>query len=141
MTNEVKFEVCPLWDTTSAELLLNNSKLAKKIKDFRDFKKQNPIAAFGGSDTMFTSRGPIAQAIGERARHAHLTQDISIVYSVSGKNPTSIKLYGLFRHKDIGTGDPPKIRKQQSAALLMKNLTWNDDVTENKKRRAHDRRK
>jgi hypothetical protein len=141
MANEVKFEVCPLWNTTAAELLPNNKKLAEKIKAFRDFKKQNPIAAFGGSDTMFVGAGPIAKALGERARHAHLTQDICIVYSVSGKNPTVIKLYGLFRHKDIGTGDTPNIRKQQSAADRMKDQTWNDSVLEGKKRKSYARKK
>jgi len=141
MATEVKFQVCPLWNSTAAELLLNNKKLAQKIKDFRDFKSQNPIAAFGGSDSMFNGEGPIGKALGERAKHAHLTQDICIVYSISGRNPTVIKLYGLFRHKDIGTGDTPNIRKQQSAADKMKDQPWTDSVLESKKRRVYARKK
>ena len=90
MPNVVKFQVCPLWSETAAMLLSNDRKLAEKIKSFRDFKKQNPIAAFGASDYMFHGEGPIAKALGERARHAHLTQDICIVYSLSGRDPTII---------------------------------------------------
>jgi len=139
--SKVKFQICPLWNETAAVLLLNNKKLAERIKLFREVKAANPTARFGGSDSMFNGKAPIAKALSERAWHAHLTQDISIVYSVSSRDPTIIKLYGIFRHKDLGTGDTDNIRKQQSVADRMKGQTWNDSVLENKKRRAYVRKK
>jgi hypothetical protein len=51
-----------------------------------------------------------------KARKAHLSSDMSIVYELSGRNPTTIKLYGVFTHAQLGTGQPPNIKIQQNMA-------------------------
>ena len=88
-------------------------------KLFINFKKQEPTKQFGKHDTMLgVSASPYA---GLNLRHAHLTGDLSIVYNISGKNPTSIKLYGIFGHDDLGTGTPMKMKNMQNMASKFSN--------------------
>ena len=107
-----------LFDDTLAEKIRKGGpKLAARFNAFLDSKRQNPLQPFGSSDTAFTGNAPLGKAIpNETLMHAHLTRDISVVYSLSGKDPRVLKLYGLFTHSDLGTGDTPNIRKQQSMA-------------------------
>jgi hypothetical protein len=68
------------------------------------------------------SAGPIAQAV-PKIRHVHITQDISLFYTIEGRNPTVIKLYGLFTHAESGTSNTAKIKQQKSFAQRLKNIT------------------
>ena len=42
-------------------------------------------------------------------------------YSVDGRDPTVIKLYGVFDHKQSGTGTPSNINRQKNLAKQLGN--------------------
>jgi len=116
----VVFSEGPLWMESVVSARKDTINILQKIKEFMDYKSQNPLALFGGKDTPLAgvSGSPYSKYL-PKARKAHLTPDISIIYELSGKNPTTIKLLGVFTHADLGTGMPAnKKRSEQMAKRL-----------------------
>lgn len=97
--------------------------IQEKFKKFVQFKSKNPTAQFGASDKPFVGKGSFGRML-PGLMHAHLNSDVSIVYKVSGTNPTTIYLYGFYSHSELGTGTPPNLNKQQSAAQKFSNTTF-----------------
>lgn len=87
--------------------------MAKKFEEFRAAKSAQPIQPWGANDKPMKSGGLFSNEV-PGIRKAHLTHDISVVYTVSGAAPTVIRLYGLFDHDDLGVGSPPNINRQKS---------------------------
>ena len=106
--------ICPLFIES-----YRNRKGIKGVKEaliaFVMAKNANPTAKVGKDDKPFVDTIP--------ANHAKLTSDVSIVYTLTGNNPRELKLFGVFTHDDIGTGQPRNMRKQQSFATKMGNQT------------------
>lgn len=96
----------------------NKQNVAKRLEEFIRFKQANPTQQFGSSDTQFIGRGPLAQAV-PKLRHAHLNIDISVFYTIEGRNPTVLKIYGVFSHSESGTGNSPNIKKQKNLAGVL----------------------
>ena len=95
----------------------------KKLLDrFIEFKKNTPLERYGASDTHFIGTGPLAKAI-PKLRHAHLTQDTSVFYTLEGRDPIVLKIYGVFNHKESGTSTPPNVKKQKQLANILKQQT------------------
>ena len=111
----VVFEEGPLWIESVVAASKDTANILQKIKEFKTFKEQNPLAPFGAGDKGFASSGIYKQYL-PKAFKAHLSQDISIIYELSGRNPTKIKLYGVFTHADLGTGQPANIKIQKNMA-------------------------
>jgi hypothetical protein len=116
----VKFYASPLFDRTFAEKSQQYPNLVAKFSEFQRAKTEAPGAPFGGSDTSFIAAGPIARVI-PKLKHAHLTRDLSVYYTIDGRDPTIIKLYGIFSHQESGTGTPGNINKQKSLSKQLKN--------------------
>ena len=116
----VVFEVGPLWEQSLRSAMKDSPQLVQKIKDFRELKSKNPMNPFGSNDRSFTSTGIFKQYL-PKALKAHLTPDISIIYELSGRNPTTIKLYGVFTHADMGTGQPANTKIQKNLARRLAN--------------------
>lgn len=112
---KVVYVTGPLWTQSLAVSVKRNPDIVNKIKEFQQFKEQDPLAPFGGSDKMFAADGVFKNYL-PKARKAHLTFDTSIVYELSGRDPTVIKLYGVFSHDDLGTGQPANRKIQQAMA-------------------------
>lgn len=93
--------------------------LKSRLADFLKTKESNPIQPFG-KDTRFISDGPIGRT-GLKLSHAALSQDVSVVYRIHGKDPHTIDLFGLFRHKELGTTNSANIKLQQNLAKRFKN--------------------
>jgi hypothetical protein len=102
-----------------ADTIKNHTNLISKLEEFLRTKEKDPTQPFG-KDTAFISAGPIGRT-GLKLKHAHLTQDVSVVYRIHGKNPHVIDLYGIFRHKDLGTSNTANIKTQQKLAKKFKN--------------------
>jgi len=117
---DVEFLVSPLFVETFRQKIANNPAVAKKFEEFKDSKINNPLQNYGSRDYPMIGQGPIGKQI-PGIRHAHLTQDISVFYTIEGRNPTKIKLYGLFGHADSGTGNPSNIKRQQTLGKQFKN--------------------
>jgi len=113
--SHVVFEEGPLWIESVVSASKDTANIIQKIKDFKDFKEKNPLAQYGSSDKSFASTGVYKQYL-PKALKAHLSQDISIIYELSGRNPTIIKLYCVFTHADLGTGQPANIKIQKNMA-------------------------
>jgi mRNA-degrading endonuclease YafQ of YafQ-DinJ toxin-antitoxin module len=106
---EVVIRTCDLFDKTYPEKIRTIPKLKQKFEDFKNAKLENPTLPVG-KDAAFTSNNIL-----RGLRHAHLTQDISVIYKISGEGNTMyLDLYGLFSHADLGTGNAPQIRTQQT---------------------------
>lgn len=87
----------------------HNQLVIKKLKSFIEFKTQNPRDPFGGKDYPFKGDGPL-KGIG----HAALTGDVRILYRIHwGNEPPVLQLLMVARHDDIGTGNPPNIKRQK----------------------------
>ena len=119
----VKFRRCPLFnDTLNAKLAQHGESLAAKYAEFLRTKEKDPMQKFGARDKPFIGDGILKYAIpGETLIHAHLSHDVNILYTLSGRNPTIIKLYGVFSHDELGTGQPPNIRKQKQVSAQLNN--------------------
>ena len=98
-----------------AETINRHPEIHDKLERFIYAKGQDPSAAFGKSDTPFIGTGPIGRT-GLKVKHAHLSQDISIVYRIHGRNPHILELYGAFSHKELGISNTANIRQQKKVA-------------------------
>jgi hypothetical protein len=116
----VQFLTSPLFKKTYAEKTHAISGLSAKFADFVANKTSNPIQPFGKNDTRLVADAPLGKAV-PGIRHAHLTQDLSVFYTVSGRDPTLINLYGIFSHKDSGTGNNQNIKIQKSLGQQLAN--------------------
>ena len=100
-------------------------KLLKKVAEFLVTKSANPMQSYGSSDKPFVSTGILKNAVpGETMIHAHLDKDNSMIYSITGRNPTVIKLYGIFNHAELGTGNTRNDRKLHSIAARLNNMRF-----------------
>jgi hypothetical protein len=109
-------------DSMDQKVSAGNKKLPERFEAFLQTKLNNLMQPFGKSDKPFLSAGFIRNAIpNETLLHAHLTPDISIIYSITGKDEKVIKLYGVYTHDEMGIGQPPNIRKQKQFADRLSN--------------------
>lgn len=91
----------------------SDPQVLQALRNFIAFKRENPLQQAGGKDRPYIGSGPLAGYI-----HAGLTRDISIVYTISGRDPHVIKLFGIYTHQDTGTGTPgrPNLSKVMAAS-------------------------
>lgn len=119
----VQFQTGPLFDQTWRNRSENNASLRNKLEQFVKVKSQDPTASFGASDKPFKSGGFFTNAI-PKLRHAHLTHDLSLVYMLEGGTDPVIRLYGVFSHDDLGTGNPPNKNRQRNMAAQFSGQTF-----------------
>jgi hypothetical protein len=119
-TTSVVIKVCDLFKETFKEHGKNNPVLVRKLIDFINHKKDNPLLPFGKVD-----KGIIDSYI-PSVKHAHLNLDVSVWYSITGKDPRELKLYALLTHEQSGTGEPPKRNIQQNVSKKMSNQQFVD---------------
>jgi len=98
------------------------SLVVQKLIEFLRLKSKDILKQFGTGDRLFVKGGPYARTI-KSLSHAHLTQDISIIYHVI---EDAIRLYGVYTHSQLGTGNTPEIRRQQSMAQRFSNFTFSE---------------
>jgi len=101
------------------ESLASHPEAAQKLSEFIASKMQNPIASWGASDKPFNPKGHYPGL-----RHAHLNRDLSIVYRLYGSNPHVIELYGVYNHAELGTDNPPNIKKQKNQSARFANQSF-----------------
>lgn len=94
------------------DTLKKHSGVREKLASFLETKLANHMAGFGSKDAHFSGNGNFG-GMGIGLKHAHLTHDISVIYRIHG-NPPTIDLYGIFRHDESGTGQPPNMNRQKS---------------------------
>ena len=114
---KVKFRKSSFFNETFEK---HRASVAEKLKAFMATKSDDPMAKYGAKDSHFTGNGPYG-LIG--VLHAHLTHDISVIYRRSGKNPTYIDLLAILSHDELGTGQPPNIKKQKTMAKKLDTMT------------------
>ena len=117
---EVEFLISPLFVETYKQKVQGNPVVAQKFAEFKASKAHNPIQKFGAKDYPIPQGRPLSRDV-PGLQHAHLTHDLSLFYSVEGRNPTKIKLYGIFGHDEAGTGQPANVNRQKSTAKQMGN--------------------
>jgi hypothetical protein len=117
----VVVETCPLFDQTFSRHIVDNDQLRRKLDEFIAFKKNTPLARFGGSDKGDT--GVIFDREVPGIKHAHLTFDLSIWYTLTGSNPKSLRLYAIMSHDESGTGQPVKVPVMKNVAKRMAGQT------------------
>lgn len=98
------------------ETLAKHKEVGAKLAEFVKFKSDDPLGRFGKKDQHFQGDGPL-KATG--LIHAHLTQDISILYKRSGKDPMFMDLVAVLSHAELGTGDPANPKQQKKIAKVM----------------------
>lgn len=94
-----------------------DAQVIQAIQAFIAHKRNDPTAPFGSKDYPF--RGASLKGY----LHAGLTFDAQIVYTISGRDPHTIRLYGVFTHDDLGTGNPAQMKRQQKAGQTFANTT------------------
>lgn len=118
-----KFQICPLFSETLAR---HKSKVTDALKQFILTKDKDPMAQFGAKDRHFSGEGNLQGYI-----HAGLTNDISLIYKRSGKNPTLIQMFAIMTHDELGTGQPANIKVQKSNNKRFGNQDFTDMPTKN----------
>ena len=92
-----------------------DARLLQAFRDFIEWKCDNPLTPFRSRDKPF-SAGPI-----KGIPHATLNNDVCVVYEISGTNPRTLLIHGLFSHDDLGTGTPPRQKLILKAARAFAN--------------------
>lgn len=92
-----------------------DAQVIQAIQAFIAHKRNDPTAPFGSKDYPF--RGASLKGY----LHAGLTFDAQMVYTISGRDPHVIRLYGVFTHDDLGTGNPAQMKRQQKAGQTFDN--------------------
>lgn len=95
--------------------LHQHPEVAAQLKKFILSKIESPASDFGSKDYKFKA-GDL-----KGYKHAGLTYDISIVYTMEGRDPAVLKLYGVFTHDELGTGSTPNRKRQDSMATKFSN--------------------
>lgn len=119
-TPSVIFKSCEEYLATLAKWGRGNAALVQKLQEFHNTKLANPMQPFGKNDTRLIATGPLGRAI-EGLRHAHLTQDLSIFYTLGGSNPHIIYQYGIYSHNESGTGNSQNIKVQKNLGKRLSN--------------------
>lgn len=119
---ETVFRRCDSYKETYFTKVRPYNSVRSKFRDFMQLKRWNPIEPFGKSDKLFIGRGFYIRAI-PNLKHAHITQDLSIVYKLEGG---TIWLYGFYTHDELGTGQPDNKRVQDAMATKFKHKTEAD---------------
>lgn len=114
---------CPLFRETAAKYARGNPLVLQKYVDFLKTKQENPIAPFGSSDKRNAADSPMSQEV-PGIKHAHLTHDVSVFYTLSGANPAVLRVYAILTHDEAGTGQPTNRKVQKSVAQRMSNQTF-----------------
>lgn len=97
------------------DLSIYSNLVRNKFDEFIASKKQNPLQPFGSKDFPMNPGAPLGRAV-PGLMHAHLTQDVSVFYTLHGKQPRYIDIYGVFRHGDIGIGNTANRKTQKKYA-------------------------
>jgi hypothetical protein len=121
--NAAVFKRCQLYLETFAGKAVQYPVIGQKVNEFITSKSQNPLAQYGSSDKPFLGKGNFGTVI-PGLKHAHLTHDIMIVYTLGGRNPIEFRLYGVFSHDELGIGQPANKKRQKSAAKRMANQNF-----------------
>lgn len=119
-TTTVVIRTCPMFDETYAEKVRSYPIIKQKFLEFVQAKVKAPLEPFGSKDKGGARDDPMRHVL-PSIKHAHLNQDISVFYAISGSNPTNLDLFGIFTHDDVGQGQPSKPRIQRSAANRLQN--------------------
>lgn len=119
MSKSVQFQTGSMWADSVVSAVKDTPTILGRIEEFKKVKEDNPLAQFGADDKFLGASASGFKRRLPKARKAKLTKDISIVYELSGKDPTTVKLYGVFTHADLGTGQPlkPNLIKQMTTKL------------------------
>ena len=124
MARPLVIKRCPLFMETMEEMVKGyGQRITDSLAQFIKTKMADPTAPYGSSDKANPAGTPMAQAV-PKIRHAHLTHDVSIFYTVSGANPVELKLYAVYTHDQAGTGQPLNQKKQKSTAKRMGGQTF-----------------
>lgn len=116
----VVFRLTPLYQETKAFYERTQPEIKKLLGEFLDSKRKNPLAPFGSKDYPFKNVGHYRGFM-----HAHLTRDVSVVYTLSGKDPHVISLYMIASHADLGTSNPPNLKKQTQVGKKLAQQQFN----------------
>jgi mRNA-degrading endonuclease YafQ of YafQ-DinJ toxin-antitoxin module len=117
----VVFRTSKLYNETEANYLSTNPEVKRALREFVKIKSQNPLASYGKRDYPFTGKGHLKGLM-----HAHLTHDLSIIYTVSGRDPHVISLYMVASHSDLGTSKgQPNTKKQAQIGKKLSQQEFN----------------
>lgn len=122
----VVFRRSPEYKETYMTKVKPYESVKNKFREFMEIKRNDPNQPFGKSDKHFLGDGYFSSQV-PGLKHAHITADLSIVYKISGKNPTEVYLYGFYTHDELGTGQPPNIRRQSSVAKSFRSYTFTEE--------------
>ena len=110
-----------LFDKTVARFN-KNPLVANSLDKFIEFKSASPAEPFGAKDYPMAKKGPMGRAV-DGLRHAGLTSDISVFYTVKGGD---LRLFGVFTHTEAGIGNTANIKTQKQLARTMKKQDFSD---------------
>lgn len=113
----VRFQIAPRYRDTVAKYS-NNQSVIEQLSNFIRHKRENPLASYGSKDYPFVGNGKLAGYM-----HAGLTQDVSVVYTLSGRDPHTITMYGIYSHAELGIGNTPRINVQDKMGKVFKKST------------------
>ena len=115
----VAYKYCDLYDET---VLQHGDVVLAKLEEFEKSKTADPMKAFGSKDAPFAGSGMLGNHK-PRLLHCHMTNNICLVYYLSGANPTVLNMLGFFTHDAIGIGQPSSVKRQTAFLKRVNNQT------------------
>lgn len=112
----IEVRTCALFRKSSIGYA-RDARVRDKIRDFIKFKSEQPMQPFGAKDKLFASGSSLRGYY-----HAGLTFDVSIVYKFGkADGQTTLDLYAVYSHDELGSGSPPNQKRQDNAASRFAN--------------------
>lgn len=110
------------YDDTSDKHIDNTVGVESAIEQFVKHKTKTPMEPFGSKDYALGNKGNFGNVTG--LKHAGLTNDVSVFYTLEGNAPKVIKLYGVASHDEAGIGQPGNPNRQKNIAKKFANQVF-----------------
>ena len=117
---KVVFQICPMFEET-VERFSSTPRVINRVRDFIQYKLQDPRAQFGSNDTSMNVPGGNYNGF----MHANVSNDLRIFYTKESQDPIVIKLYAVLTHDEAGIGQPANIKRQkQMSGKMRRQVDW-----------------
>lgn len=112
-----------VYNETAVKHSVDTPGVRDALVDFQKEKLANPTAAYKSKDYKLGNHFDKAVP---GMMHAGLTNNVSVFYTLSGANPKTLHLHGVFTHDEAGIGQPANINRQKQVSKRMSNQEFLD---------------
>jgi hypothetical protein len=113
----LEIHTCDNFNDSLEKNLEKHPDLEQMVQDFLNEKAKNPLGQYGNKDTHMGDTGK--WGLVPKIKHTALAHDMRLFYTLEGKGPRILRLYGVHSHDESGTGNPKNMNRQDKLAKKM----------------------